>query len=259
MQTKRLILFHQDTVEAVSRVRELKRAGYKIERRKAGPLALRDIRENSPAAVIIDLSRAPNQGRDIGIYIRHYKSTRNIPIVFVNGEPEKVARIKKHLPDATFAEWNEIRDALKRAIRHPPAKPCAPKSLLAGYSDTPLVKKLGIKPKSAVVFINVPCNVEKILPDLPEGVVIRRRLRKKSDMIIWFVELQRDMQRRIRKIVSMIGNGCIWIAWPKKNSVIPSDLSQKTVRDVGLDAGLVDYKVCSIDETWSGLKFARRK
>jgi len=259
MSAQRVILFHQDKVEARSRVRELKKAGYKSEWQAVSPQALRALRENPPAAIIIDLTRASGQGRDIGIYIRHYKATRNIPIVFVNGEPEKVARIKKHLPDATFAEWRGIKVALKRAIERPPAAPIIPKSLLAGYSTTPPARKLGIKPKSVVVLINAPCNVEKILPDLQEGVVIKRRLSKNNDMIIWFVESQRDMQRRIRKIVSMIGNGCIWIAWPKKNSVIPFDLSQKDVRAIGLNAGLVDYKVCSIDETWAGLKFARRK
>jgi len=259
MSAQRVILFHQDKVEARSRVRELKKAGYKSEWQAVSPQALRALRENPPAAIIIDLTRASGQGRDIGIYIRHYKATRNIPIVFVNGEPEKVARIKKHLPDATFAEWRGIKVALKRAIESPPAAPIIPKSLLAGYSTTPLARKLGIKPKSVVVLISAPRDIENFLPDLPEDVILKSRLNTNNDMMMWFVRSREDMKRCIEEIASCVSDGGLWIVWPKKESNISSDLSQKDVRAIGLNAGLVDYKVCSIDETWAGLKFARRK
>ena len=259
MSAKRVILFHQDKVEARSRVRELKKAGYKSEWQAVSPQALRALREDPPAAVIIDLTRAPSQGRDIGIYIRHHKTTRKIAIVFVSGEPEKVSRIKSQLPDATYAQWRGIKSALRHAIQSVPAVPVAPKSLLAGYSTTPLAKKLGIRSGSIVVLVDAPRNVEKILVDLPEGVALKRRLSKNNDMMMWFVRSQRDMKARIRRIVPKVGNGGLWIVWPKKVPRISSDLSQDIVRRIGLSAGLVDYKVCAIDETWAGLKFARRR
>jgi len=258
MHTKRVIFFPGDPVEAKSQIRELKKIGYKVEWQSVNPQVLRDIRENPPAAVIIDLTRAPGQGRDIGIYIRHHKATRKVAVVFVNGEPEKVTRIKKHLPDAVYTEWRGIQNSLKRAIAHPPMKPRVPKSLLAGYSDTPLAKKLGIKPRSIVVLVDAPRNIGKVLIDLPKDVVLKRRLSKNNDMMIWFVRSQKDTRGRIREIASRVGNGGLWIVWPKKVSSISSDLSQKDVREIGLSVGLVDYKVCAIDKTWAGLKFARR-
>ena len=89
MHTKRVILFHRDSHEAESRIRELEKTGYKVDCQTVGLHTLRNIRENPPAAVIIDLTRAPSQGRDIGIYVRHHKSTREVAVVFVSGEPEK--------------------------------------------------------------------------------------------------------------------------------------------------------------------------
>jgi hypothetical protein len=256
---KRVILLHSDPDKVGPHIRELKKTGYNVELQSVSPQALRALRENPPAAVIIDLTRAPSQGRDIGIYIRHHKTTRKVAVVFVSGEPEKVARIKRHLPDATFARWRGIKSALRHAIQSPPAVPIAPKSLLAGYSTTPLAKKLGIKPESIVVLIDAPRNIEKILFNLPKGVMLKRRFIKNNDMMIWFVRSQKDMKARIRQMFPKVGNGGLWIVWPKKVSRIPSDLSQDIVRRIGLSVGLVDYKVCAVDETWAGLKFARRR
>jgi hypothetical protein len=238
---------------------KLKRFGYRIEWEKVNPGILRDIRDKPPVAVVIDLTRAPTQGRDVGVYIRHHKTTRKTPIVFINGGEERVARAKELLPDAVYTEWKGIRKALKWAIAHPPAEPHVPKSLLAGYSGSPLVKKLGIEPKSRVVLIDAPLNFERILVDLPEGVILRRRLSKGSDMMIWFVKSRKTLTKRIKRIAPMVGKGGLWITWPKQVSRIHSDLSQKKVREVGLSNGLVDYKVCAIDGNWSGLKFARRR
>jgi hypothetical protein len=89
-------------------------------------------------------------------------------------------------------------------------------------------------------------------------VTFARSAPKQNDLAIWFAKSQKELEERINKVKSKIGKGGLWIAWPKKASDITSDLSQAAVRKVGLDAGLVDYKVCSIDKTWSGLKFAVR-
>jgi len=78
-------------------------------------------------------------------------------------------------------------------------------------------------------------------------------------LILWFVVIRRDLDRQIRKMAALTPGGGMWIIWPKKSSGLPSDLNQKIVRAQGLAAGIVDYKVCAVDETWSGLLFARRK
>ena len=256
---KTVCLFHWEPFELERRVRELEKVGYRVEPGDTNPEALRNMKKNPPAAVIIDLSRAPSRGRDVGIYLRHYRATRGVPIVFAGGEQEKVAKIRNHIPDAVYTEWNSVKRALKHAIAHPPLTPVAPDSLLAGYSGTPLVKKLGIKPNAIVTLIDAPDDFKGLLLPIPVGVTLRKRLSKNNGLIIWFVKSQKALKYRMGKIAPLVRKGGLWIAWPKQSSHISSDLSQKSVRNAGLNAGFVDYKVCAIDSTWAGLKFSVRK
>jgi hypothetical protein len=220
---------------------------------------LRKLRRRPPDAVVVDLNRLPAQGRDVGLAVRHYRATRHTPIVFVDGKPEKVARIKEQLPDAEYTTWNRIRSGLKRAMAHPPGDPTVPRSLLDGYSGTPLAKKLGIKANTVVVLVGAPQGFETTLGELPRGVSVRRRASGRRDLTVWFTRSREDLESRIERMADHIGQGGLWIAWPKKTSRLAADLSQTTVRSVGMAAGLVDYKVAAIDETWAGLKFAQRK
>jgi CheY-like chemotaxis protein len=257
MQTVRL--FHWNPSEARKRLKQLRKYGYDAVYGPLSPEVLRALKHDLPDAVLIDLSRLPSQGRDIGVYIRHRKATRNVPIVFVGGKPETVNKVKQQLPDAVYTAWANVKSALCRVIAHPPKKPVTPASVLAGYSGTPLVKKLGIKPGSVVLLINAPSNFDKKLKNLPKGVVIRRRFGSINDLIIWFVKSQKVLNRNIKKMITRVGRGGLWIVWPKKSSGMRSDLSQRVVREIGLVSGLVDYKVCAVDSTWSGLKFTLRK
>lgn len=256
---KDICLFQKDLAAANDLVEELSSYGYRVRHEQVSPASLRKLKDKPPAAVLIDLSRAPSMGRDVGIFIRHYRATRHIPIVFFDGETGKVAQIERHLPDAVYTERRRIKTALKRAIAHPPTAPVKPESLLAGYSRTPLVKKLGIKPKFKIILVDAPRGFQKALGEIPAGVVMRKKLTRRNDILIWFVRSKKKLETKISKIARFVERGGLWIVWPKKTSRIPSDLSQKHVRAIGLSAGLVDYKVCAIDDTWSGLKFARRK
>ena len=220
---------------------------------------LRRLRADPPDAVVIDMTRIPSHGRDIGLAVRQYKQTRHVPLLFVEGDPEKLARVRQHLPDATYCSWWGIRGALRQALKRPaPKKPVIPTSLMAGYSGTPLPKKLGIKAGMSILLIDSPENVEKVLGPLPEETRLVRRPGSSVDLILWFVRSRRDLERRIPAIVANVGPGGIWICWPKKTSGLAGDLGQADVRATGLSAGIVDYKVCAIDETWSGLRFALR-
>ncbi|MGH9755026.1 MAG: hypothetical protein ACREA2_19795, partial [Blastocatellia bacterium] len=171
----RICLIHWMAEEAQEKIARLRAAGYEVDYGEMNPGALRDWRNNPPAAFIIDLSRMPSQGRDVAMSLRGRKSTRNTPLVFVEGEPEKVERIKTHLPDAVYTTWSRIRSALKAAIASPPAIPIVPESNLAGYSGTPLPKKLGIKPNSTVALVGAPKDFEKTLGELPEGVKLKKQ------------------------------------------------------------------------------------
>lgn len=256
---RRVLLFHRKPAEINKELHVLKNSGYHVEVAYANPVWFRRMRENPPTAVIIDLTHAPSGGRDVGIYIRHYRTTRHVPIVFAGGDSEKVVKIRKHLPDAIYTRWNAVRGALKQAIAQPPSSPVVPDSLLAGYSGSPLVKKLGIKPNTVVTLLDAPQGFDKMLVSLPAGVRFRKRLGKKNDLIVWFVRSEGILRDSIKNITGLLGTSGIWIVWPKKSSRISSDLSQASVRKIGLSSGLVDYKVCSIDQTWAGLKFSVRR
>lgn len=130
----------------------------------------------------------------------------------------------------------------------------------AGYSGTPLVKKLGIKPGMTVALIGAPDGFEKLLKGLPKDVKPTRGGTAAAELVLWWPASARDLESRVRAIDKRIApGGSIWIAWAKKASGVKTDLSDSIVRDTGLANGLVDYKVCAISEIWSGLKFARKK
>lgn len=255
----RVRLIHWQPAAAAERIAKLKACGYEVEFTELDGTSFRALRESPPAAFVIDLSRLPSHGRDVATSLRGFKATRTVPIVFVDGESEKIARVKQTLPDATYTTWSKIRSALKSAIANVPADPVKPASNLAGYSGTPLPKKLGIKPDSLVALINAPQDFVTTLGALPEGVKFTKKATGKSDLILWFLRLRIELEDRINEMRELTGEGGIWLAWPKQASGVASDLTQTIVRATGLAAGLVDYKVCAIDATWSGLKFARRK
>ncbi len=254
----RVRLIHWKAEEAAQRARILLSAGYEVSYERFTPTSFKEMRENPPDAVVIDLSRIPSHGRDVGLGIRQYKDTRHVPLVFVEGDPVKVERIRELLSDAVFTAWERILDALEQALTHPPKAPIVPPSALAGYEGTPLPKKLGIRPHAVVYLIAAPKDFEKSIAKLSPGAMFVRDVPKQNDLAIWFVKSQKELEELIHRVKMQIGRGGLWIAWPKKASGITSDLSQAAVRKVGLDSGLVDYKVCSIDKTWSGLKFAIR-
>ena len=129
---------------------------------------------------------------------------------------------------------------------------------LSGYSGTPLVKKLGIKPGARVALLSEPGGFRDELIGLPDGVRLLTRAAGAPDLIVWFVDSRRALDARIARMRDSMGQG-LWIAWPKKASGVKTDLTEDAVRGAGLANGLVDYKVCAINETWSGLKFARRQ
>jgi len=130
----------------------------------------------------------------------------------------------------------------------------------AGYSKTPLVKKLGIKPGMRVAMIGAPDDFEKMLKGLPSDAKLVRGGSAAAELVLWWPASARDLDSRIAAIDKRIApGGSIWIAWAKKASGVKTDLSDAIVRNTGLANGLVDYKVCAISEVWSGLKFARRK
>lgn len=256
----RIRLIHWNDEEGKLRSAELEKLRYQVNSKiPTGPRFFKELAEEMPDAVVIDLSRLPSQGRDLAIGIRRAKSTRKLPLVFAGGVPAKVDQIRELLPDAAYADWSKIRKALEQGVSSPPEHPVVPESSFAGYSGTPLPKKLGIKPHMTVGLLNPPEDFQDTLGSLPEGAELERNVNARCDLVICFVGSRRELSTRVLEIADRRDLRSAWIAWPKKTSGVQSDLTQQLVRDSGLARGLVDYKICSIDSTWSGLLFTHRK
>jgi CheY-like chemotaxis protein len=252
-------LIHWNADEAKVRAESLRKAGYQVDASMVeNQASFKAMRANPPDVFVIDLTRLPMQGRDVVLATRQAKSTRHVPVVFVDGEDAKVEKVKRSIPDAIYTTWRGIRGALKKAASNPPENPVVPSSNLAGYSGTPLPKKLGIKDGFTVALVDAPDGFETTLGSLPENVRLVRNPRGARDLTLWFA---RDVKSLERKVDAMVRHGDpgLWICWPKRTSSLASDIGEQIVRDAGLSRGIVDYKVCAIDDTWSGLKFAKRK
>ena len=131
---------------------------------------------------------------------------------------------------------------------------------MAGYSGKPLAEKLGVKPGAEVALLHAPRDFPKALEPLPPDVRVRRSASQTASIVLLFASEEAVLSREVPRVVAALPQGgMLWIAWPKKASRQPTDLTEDVVRRVGLQAGVVDVKVCAIDETWSGLKFLRRR
>ena len=141
------------------------------------------------------------------------------------------------------------------------SKPNRPKPAPAGYSGTPLSKKLGIKSGMSVAVLHGPEDFKKTLGTLPEGVELHTSLRSQQvDLVIAFVKERRHLAQNFGRLVAILpSDGVLWVAWPKKASRVMTDMSDGAIREIALPTGWVDIKVCAIDATWSGLKLMLRK
>ncbi|MGO9560444.1 MAG: DUF3052 domain-containing protein [Acidimicrobiales bacterium] len=128
---------------------------------------------------------------------------------------------------------------------------------MAGYSGTPLLKKLGVKEGSTLALLAAPSGV---VTDVPSSVRVKRQARGEADVVVAFFTKRSDLEHRIGSLGTMIfPDGGLWIAWPKRASGIATDMTDGAVREVALPLGLVDNKVCAIDDTWSGLRVVWRR
>jgi len=214
------------------------------------------LRRNPPAVAIIDLSRIPSHGREVAMALRSYKDTRSVPIVFVGGEKDKVARTKELLPDAEFCAWDDLAKRLPDIMKRPIVAVSKRHTIMDAWAGAPLAKKLGIKSDSRVVLIEAPRGFKELLP---AEVKVRKGMKFRGSLTLWFVDSLALLQEDLPAVLECAQNGNLWICWPKQGSGRSTDLRQTDVRREGLAKGWVDYKICSIDATWSGLLFSKRK
>jgi hypothetical protein len=257
MKTVRLVHFDQD--EGLERRKQLEALGFDaaFDFDEGLLLVTKLIKATLPDAVVIDLSRVPSHGRAVAHSVREAKYSRHVPLVFVDGEPDKVKRTKQLIPDAVYTTWGRIKTALPKAIARPPKNPIAPDHNLAW--GTPLVAKLGIKPGFKVALLASPKGFAGTLTPLPAKVTFTARPDASVDLFMAFAKSTHELQAHLLTLRGFTGRQTLWLVWPKKASGVKTDLDGNVVRNSGLAAGWVDFKVCSVDATWSGLAFKRRK
>ena len=254
----RLRLIHWNGPEGRERKLRLASLGHHAEFDDLeSPSARRALRVNPPEAYVIDLSRLPSHGREVAMALRTYKDTRHIPIVFVDGDPEKVAKLKTLLPDATYTSWGRLNTALAKAMARPLSAPIVPPSSI--YSGKPAVEKLGIKPGMRVCILGAPKGFTEALVPVPAGTTFTARSSAECGLFLVVVRSRRELAAQLATVARDVVRQSVWIIWPKKASGIKSDVDANIVRATGIAAGWVDYKVCSVDDTWSGYALKRRR
>jgi CheY-like chemotaxis protein len=250
----RVRLFHWRAEEAKPLIALLRAAKFTVEYLGDQPGTFRSMRENPPDAAVIDLTRVPSHGRYVAAAIRLTKSTRHIPIVFVDGDPEKVERIRKEYPDALYCSRAKLAATLKGAKSL--ANPVKPAHSIAAPSDRTAAQKLGVKEGMRVTVLDPPPDYVKVLGALPEGASLEENPDEILPLTLWFVRDPDVYLAGLRNMRQRMAKTRLWIIYPKGQK---TGLTQFVVRDSALAMGLVDYKICSVNETWTGLLFTRKK
>jgi CheY-like chemotaxis protein len=254
VKTVRLVHWNED--EGLERQQQLEALGFETVFDFGDSLfAARQIKAGPPDAVVIDLSRLPSHGREVAHSIRSVKATRHLPIVFVDGEPEKVEKTRQFMPDAIFTTWGRIKTALPKAIAKPVKDPVVPDHNNWGKST---VEKLGVKPGYKVALLGSPRGLADTLKPWPAKVKLTARAEADADIYICFAKALSELQAHLT-VTRDADRQTLWLAWPKKASGLRTELDGNVVRETGLRAGWVDFKVCAIDQIWSGLAFKKRK
>jgi hypothetical protein len=245
----RVLVIHRDTAEATERASRLRALGFDATAYLSlGARGFRGIRQDPPHAILIDLTRLPSYGKAMGVLIRRQKSLGSIPLVFVEGDPDKTAQVRAVLPDAVYTTWAKAEPAIRRAIRQAPLEASPPRD-----PGRPLLTKLGIGTASRVAMLHAPEGFE-----LP-GVSAQKQVGE-ADVVMIFLRSSAALGRELPGLGGMLRKGRrVWLLWPKKASGTPSDLTMVRIRHMVSEFGLVDYKVCAVDETWSGMTLGKRR
>jgi hypothetical protein len=218
-----------------------------------GIAGFRALRENPPDVALIDLRAMPSYGRTIGVLFRESKSLRTIPLVFLEGDPLKSGKVRAVLPDVEIAGWERLGPALRRAVSgkaKPPIAPIPP--------DTPLHRKLRIRPDSEVALLHAPPGIRATLGELPAGVRCRAAIGDAA-VVLCFVKSAAALRKELPVLAGAMRSGrTLWILWPKKASTERTDLSMPVIREMCHPYGLGEYKVCAFDAIWSAMAFSGR-
>jgi CheY-like chemotaxis protein len=263
----RVRLIHWKAGEAEPCMEKLRKAGFTVEYdEKPDYSHMREWRKSPPDAFVIDLTRLPSHGREVATALRNYRDTRSVPLLFLDGEKEKVERARQTLPDAEFTTSSALIADVKRAIRNgsrPDAPPVRPPAMMDRYGSRSVAEKLGIKPNQKIALLDPPAHLEALIEGLPEGVEWVEADDGRPEMGLYFVLEPGGVRSAFGLAKRQKNLKKLWVARKKPiakaRANAPGMVSDQLVRETGIELGFVDYKVCAISDVWSGLLFARKK
>ncbi|HLJ47704.1 MAG TPA: hypothetical protein VKU01_16925 [Bryobacteraceae bacterium] len=256
----RVRLIHWNSAEAEACVVTLRKAGFEVDyAEKFDSAVFRAVKQSPPDAFVIDLSRLPSHGREIATALRGARPTRRTPILFVDGEPEKVEKVRTQLPDAIYTDTKHLRSAVRDALARTGEAPLVPVQMMDRYKERTPAQKLGIKENSTVALIEPPVDYGRVIGSLPSGAELREDSPQAGDVTLWFLHDPESLEPELRRIRAMASMTKLWLLWQKQRAGRKAGLTQFQVRECCNAVGLVDYKICSVNDTWSAMAFAPRK
>jgi CheY-like chemotaxis protein len=255
---KKVRVIHWKDAEAGPLIEVVRGAGFDVEYvpDPNGAAVARAIKASLPDAVLIDLSRLPSHGREMAVWLRNRKTTRDIPIVFVGGEEVKVAPIKAVIPDAAYVTEKGLSRALAKACAGRAFNPVVPPSAMERFKTKSAAQKLGIVTASKVAVMDAPRDYASVLGDMPENVEFFEDPQAVQSITLWFIRDAEAMLGAVRRMRAIAAQTKLWILWPKGQA---NKFREGPIREMGIENGMVDYKICSVNDQWSGILFARKK
>ena len=251
----RVRVIHWRAAEAEPLLAALRTAGMEPEYdgcENAQALA-RTIRAAHPDAVVIDLDRRPSLGRVFGLWLATTRGLRGIPVLFVGGAEDKIAKVREILPDAVCVGLSDLGGALKKVLRGP--QPAATTVALP-HAHRTTAQKLGIDKAGSVGVVDAPRGYLAALGELPGDAEIVEDPEQPAPVTLWFIHDREAFLEALRDMWAIAARTRLWIVWRKGSK---NGLTQLSIREAAREAGLVDYKICSVNKDWSGMLFARKK
>ncbi len=250
---KHVGLVHWKQAEAKPLIALLEKAGYEVHYGgEQKPIRASQLKKFDAAAAVIDLTRMPSYGKYWAAELRA-TSLKHLPIVFVDGDPERVERVKAALPDAAYT----TRDKLARVLKalKPVANPVQPSRMMASTRTNAM--KMGVKTGDRVAVYDAPRDYARAIGELPEGASFVEQ--GTAPVTLWFVRDTAAYRERLCEMRGLAAKSRLWVLYPKQKKGKSSAITQFDIREAAIAVGLVDYKICSVDEIWTGIALAVKK
>lgn len=215
-----------------------------------------------PAVMVLDCDRLPSRARELASSMRISKSCRHIPLLFAGGTEDKLERARAENRHAVFASWQEAPAALDRMLAAPAGEAEDTSVRAPSYIQRSLAQKLNLCGKAdesrEIALLGEPNGFREMLGELPQSISFSSRIAASTALAVVFIRSVAELDQAVAVLMANLPEGVSgWIVYPKRQH--KPGFNENNVRAAALAVGLVDYKICSVSDDWSGIKFARRK